>query len=107
MEAPEVSKINEALRSQPVCTAIQIALVELLREWGIKPEAVIGHSSGRLSHLTIFYWANQLITYNRRDMRCIRGRLPDSPRCHSYRLLSWSPCLREVAKRSNGSCGIR
>ena len=41
-----VSKINEVTRSQPLCTAIQIALVVLLRSWGIRPSAVVGHSSG-------------------------------------------------------------
>ncbi|KAI9724598.1 MAG: Type I Iterative PKS [Chrysothrix sp. TS-e1954] len=43
------SKINLASHSQPVCTATQIALVELLREWDICPEAVIGHSSGEIA----------------------------------------------------------
>ncbi|KAJ0106987.1 hypothetical protein J7T55_011082 [Diaporthe amygdali] len=35
--------------SQPACTAIQIALVDLLRFWGIKPVAVVGHSSGEVA----------------------------------------------------------
>lgn len=34
--------------SQPLCTAIQIALVHLLSEWGVSPAAVIGHSSGEI-----------------------------------------------------------
>ncbi|MCJ1246453.1 hypothetical protein MMC30_003660 [Trapelia coarctata] len=48
LEAAKTSKINESSRSQPVCTAIQIALVELLREWNVKPQAVTGHSSGEI-----------------------------------------------------------
>jgi len=35
--------------SQPCCTAIQIALVELLTKWGMKLAAVVGHSSGEIA----------------------------------------------------------
>ncbi|KAI8961149.1 putative polyketide synthase [Daldinia sp. FL1419] len=43
------SRINEALRSQPICTAVQIGLVSMLRAWGAQPSATIGHSSGEIS----------------------------------------------------------
>lgn len=32
-----------------MCTALQVALVDLLRSWGIKPSAVAGHSSGEIA----------------------------------------------------------
>ncbi|KAI1467743.1 polyketide synthase [Daldinia caldariorum] len=35
--------------SQTVCTAIQIAIVNILRCWNINPVAVIGHSSGEIA----------------------------------------------------------
>ena len=35
--------------SQPLCTAIQIALVDTLAALGIQPDAVIGHSSGEIA----------------------------------------------------------
>ncbi|KAF5555326.1 polyketide synthase [Fusarium napiforme] len=35
--------------SQPVCTALQVALVDLIRHWGIQPAAVVGHSSGEIA----------------------------------------------------------
>jgi acyl transferase domain-containing protein len=43
------SKIHTAELSQPICTAIQIALVETLRLWKIEPDAVLGHSSGEIA----------------------------------------------------------
>ena len=49
LEPAETSQINKASHSQPVCTALQIALVELLRSWSITPSAVIGHSSGEIA----------------------------------------------------------
>ncbi|KAH7311404.1 hypothetical protein B0I35DRAFT_357003 [Stachybotrys elegans] len=47
---PEVSaaRISEAEVAQPLCTAIQIALVDLFSKWDIAPEVSIGHSSGEI-----------------------------------------------------------
>lgn len=49
LEPPETSMINHASRSQPICTAVQIGLVNLLSACGIKPQRVIGHSSGEIA----------------------------------------------------------
>lgn len=35
--------------SQPICTALQIALVDFLAAWQVTPAAVIGHSSGEIA----------------------------------------------------------
>ncbi|KAI9157871.1 Polyketide synthase-nonribosomal peptide synthetase ACE1 [Paramyrothecium foliicola] len=43
------SRIAEALLSQPLCTAIQILQVDVLRAAGIKFSAVAGHSSGEIA----------------------------------------------------------
>ncbi|KZF20978.1 hypothetical protein L228DRAFT_284065 [Xylona heveae TC161] len=43
------SRINESLISQTACTALQIALVDLLSSWEIRPTKVIGHSSGEIA----------------------------------------------------------
>lgn len=42
------TKVGEAHISQPSCTAVQLALVDLLRSWDIEPVAVVGHSSGEI-----------------------------------------------------------
>lgn len=42
------SRVGEAHISQPVCTAVQLALTQLLKSWGIIPSAVTGHSSGEI-----------------------------------------------------------
>ncbi|KAL8809367.1 MAG: hypothetical protein Q9200_003471 [Gallowayella weberi] len=44
----EKSRIAEAALSQPLCTAVQIILVDILREAGISFKAVVGHSSGEI-----------------------------------------------------------
>lgn len=49
LDKPATSKINDVTRSQPICTAIQVALVNVLRSWGVSPTTVIGHSSGEIA----------------------------------------------------------
>lgn len=45
----DVERIGRPEYSQPLCTALQIALVELLTSFDIKPTAVVGHSSGEIA----------------------------------------------------------
>ncbi|RYP70869.1 hypothetical protein DL769_004844 [Monosporascus sp. CRB-8-3] len=45
----QTSRANKAEFSQPLCTALQIALVDTLTSVGIKPRAVVGHSSGEIA----------------------------------------------------------
>ncbi|RYP59770.1 hypothetical protein DL771_010748 [Monosporascus sp. 5C6A] len=49
LEPAENSKIGEAEFAQPLCTAIQVALVQLLEYWSIRPSVTIGHSSGEIA----------------------------------------------------------
>jgi acyl transferase domain-containing protein/NADPH:quinone reductase-like Zn-dependent oxidoreductase/SAM-dependent methyltransferase len=43
------TRVNDTALSIPVCVAVQIALVRLLRVWGIAPTAVTSHSSGEIA----------------------------------------------------------
>lgn len=61
---PEVSRVDEAEFAQPLTTAIQIALVQLLRNWGVRPAVTCGHSSGEIaaSYAAGFISAGEAIT---------------------------------------------
>lgn len=48
MKTHENSRVNEAELSQPLCTMVQVALLDLIISWGIWPQAVVGHSSGEI-----------------------------------------------------------
>jgi len=49
LAAGSASRLGEALLSQPLCTAVQIALVDLLRSANVQFDAVVGHSSGEIA----------------------------------------------------------
>ncbi|KAJ5951279.1 uncharacterized protein N7479_009692 [Penicillium vulpinum] len=44
----ETSRVAEAAVSQPLCLAIQVVLVDILRAAGVHFKAVVGHSSGEI-----------------------------------------------------------
>lgn len=41
-------RLNEVDIAQPLCTAIQVALVDLFSDWNIVPSVSVGHSSGEI-----------------------------------------------------------
>ncbi|EFQ35948.1 KR domain-containing protein [Colletotrichum graminicola] len=49
VEDETISRVHEAEFSQPLCTAVQIGLVDLLSHWGIRPVVTVGHSSGEIA----------------------------------------------------------
>ena len=78
----DVCRINQSRIAQPCVTALQIALVELLESVGIRPDAVIGHSSGEIAAA---YAAGALsqrealrVSYHRGRISDIHGRLSAS-----------------------------
>lgn len=42
-------KVHEVSRSQSVCTALQIGLVNVLNSWGVRATVTVGHSSGEIA----------------------------------------------------------
>ena len=49
MRDAETTKVNELTLSMPLCVALQIAMVRLLKSWEIYPTAVTSHSSGEIA----------------------------------------------------------
>jgi len=43
------SRVADPTISQPACTALQVALVDLLADWNVRPSVVVGHSSGEIA----------------------------------------------------------
>ena len=48
-KARDESRIASSELAQPICTIIQVAMIDLLRCWNIRPTAVAGHSSGEIA----------------------------------------------------------
>ncbi|KAI0857122.1 hypothetical protein F4860DRAFT_367760 [Xylaria cubensis] len=48
-ELNNAERVHHPRFSQPLCTVLQIALVDLLRSFNISPSVVVGHSSGEIA----------------------------------------------------------
>ncbi|KAK0635463.1 hypothetical protein B0T17DRAFT_485578 [Bombardia bombarda] len=48
-EARSAEHLRQPEFSQPLVTALQLAIVAVLERWGIKPQASVGHSSGEIA----------------------------------------------------------
>ncbi|KAH9909898.1 putative polyketide synthase [Xylariomycetidae sp. FL2044] len=78
----KTSAVGAAHISQPSCTAVQLALTDLMRSWGIRPAAVAGHSSGEIGAAyaagILTFEACMSIAYHRgRLVPVLKERHPD------------------------------
>ncbi|KAH7305247.1 putative polyketide synthase [Stachybotrys elegans] len=49
MRDAATTRVNTTALGIPICVAVQVALVRLLKSWGIEPTAVASHSSGEIA----------------------------------------------------------
>ncbi|KAH8427264.1 Mycolipanoate synthase [Aspergillus melleus] len=69
------SRIHEPEFTQPLCTALQVALVDMLATWHIWPGSVIGHSSGEIAAA---YAAGAITSRSAIIIAYYRGKLASS-----------------------------
>lgn len=68
----DLSRLDSSELSQPLCTAIQIALVDTLASIAVRPTAVVGHSSGEI---TAAYAAGSISAYEAITIAFYRGQV--------------------------------
>ncbi|KAK3368030.1 hypothetical protein B0H63DRAFT_424209 [Podospora didyma] len=83
----KTTKVGLAHISQPICSAVQLALVDLLASFGIRPSAVTGHSSGEIgaayaagalefdSAMAAAYYRGQSIIQLKKDHPGLKGSM--------------------------------
>lgn len=49
IEARSPELLRQPEFSQPLCTALQLVLLDILASWGVEPQSVAGHSSGEIA----------------------------------------------------------
>ncbi|KAI2625911.1 ketoacyl-synt-domain-containing protein [Hypoxylon sp. NC1633] len=81
------TRVGMAHISQPICSAIQIGLVDLLASWGISPSMVTGHSSGEIgaayatgaltleAAMSAAYYRGQAIIALKKNFQNVKGSM--------------------------------
>ena len=102
------SRVTAANLGQPLVTAVQLALVDLLRSWNVKPFSVVGHSSGEIaaayaasilsydSAMAVAYWRGEHVrrlrsNYSQNDGAMMAVSLSESSaQSHISQNSAWS-----------------
>jgi acyl transferase domain-containing protein/NAD(P)-dependent dehydrogenase (short-subunit alcohol dehydrogenase family) len=81
----DTSRLAEAALSQPLCTAVQIVLVDILREAGVSFTAVVGHSSGEIGAAYAAGLVSARDAIRIAYFRGVHAKLASSPNPHGPR----------------------
>lgn len=77
------SRVSDVELSTPLCVTLQIALVRLLRSWGVVPAAITSHSSGEIAAAcaidAISLHATMATVFSRGELASGMARLVDGP----------------------------
>lgn len=102
LKSESASKIDQTAIAQPAICALQIALVELWKSWGVVPTRVVGHSVGEVAAA---YCAGALTLVDTVKVIYHRSRLQDTTAGHG-RMLAAGITPRE-ARQMIGEHGDR
>ncbi|KAJ5671786.1 Acyl transferase/acyl hydrolase/lysophospholipase [Penicillium longicatenatum] len=91
--------IDKPAYSQPISTAIQLALVELMESFRITPKAVVGHSSGEIAAA---YTIGALSLFSACKVAYFRGQLTGRGTIAPGAMLSINLADNQVAHYLNG-----
>ncbi|ATY61556.1 Acyl transferase acyl hydrolase lysophospholipase [Cordyceps militaris] len=97
----DASRISEAAVSQPLCTAVQILLVDMLNAAAIQLDAVVGHSSGEIAAA---YAAGLLTASNAIRIAYLRGfyvKLAKSPTGAAGAMMAAGTSLEDATEFCN------
>lgn len=103
LSAPkETSRIGTAAISQPLCTALQVSLVDVLHAAGVEFAAVVGHSSGEIAAA---YAAGYLDAHDAVRIAYYRGvhsRLAQGPGGQRGKMMAVGMSLEEATSFCRG-----
>lgn len=97
LHAPaETSNVGQAAISQPLCTAIQIALVDLLDAAGVNFSAVVGHSSGEIGAAYAAGYLNATDAIRVAYYRGVHSKLAQGPKGKRGKMLAVGMSLQQA-----------
>lgn len=92
------SRVDKVWLAQPATTAIQIALIDLLRNLGIRPHTVIGHSSGEIAAAYATGFLSQAAAMQVSYYRGLVCKITEDSKCFKGAMLAVGLSERKVVK---------